>query len=123
MATQEARASGAARHVVVVGADTTCVRLVEELVRAGEQLVVIAHGPRGQEAVEDLSSLGATVLTTSAVRIADLQRAQVTLAKAVVILGDDDVFAVRVALAIEELVPDIRFVIEMSNPNIGRKLT
>ena len=32
------------QHVVVVGADTTTVRLAEELVRSGEQLVVIAHG-------------------------------------------------------------------------------
>ena len=32
------------QHVVVVGADPTTVRLAEELVRSGEQLVVIAHG-------------------------------------------------------------------------------
>ncbi len=32
------------QHVVVVGADSTSVRLVEELSRAGEQLLVLAHG-------------------------------------------------------------------------------
>ena len=36
------------QHVVVVGADTT-VRLAEELVRSGEQLVVIAHGDRHRD--------------------------------------------------------------------------
>ena len=33
---------GLRHHVVVVGADSTSVRLVEELARAGEQLVVVA---------------------------------------------------------------------------------
>ena len=36
--------SAARQQVLVVGADTTTVRLVEELVRAGEQLVALAHG-------------------------------------------------------------------------------
>jgi Trk K+ transport system NAD-binding subunit len=121
--TEPAAAAGLRQHVVVVGADTTCVRLVEELVRAGEQLVVIAPGERGRANVEDLRELGATVLASQHVREADLRRAGVAAAKAAVILGDDDVFAVRVALAIEELAPGLRFVIEMSNPNIGGKLT
>jgi Trk K+ transport system NAD-binding subunit len=124
MAEQEPGAeAGPRQHVVVVGADTTCVRLVEELVRAGEQLVVIAAGERGRDNLDDLRELGATVITAQNVRQADLRRAGVTQAKAAVILGDDDVFAVRVALAIEELAPGLRFVIEMSNPNIGSKLT
>ena len=125
MAEQEPGAEAAPRqHVVVVGADTTCVRLVEELVRAGEQLVVIAPGERGRDNLDDLRELGATVITSqSNVRQPDLRRAGVAQAKAAVILGDDDVFAVRIALAIEELAPGLRFVIEMSNPNIGGKLT
>jgi Trk K+ transport system NAD-binding subunit len=125
MSEQEPGAEVAPRqHVVVVGADTTCVRLVEELVRAGEQLVVIAPGERGRDNLDDLRELGATVITSRFnVRQADLMRAGVAQAKAAVILGDDDVFAVRVALAIEELAPGLRFVIEMSNPNIGGKLT
>jgi Trk K+ transport system NAD-binding subunit len=39
-----------------------------------------------------------------------------------VILGDDDVLAVRVALAIEELNPGCRLVLEMANPTLGEKL-
>lgn len=123
MATPGASSSAPLRqHIVVIGADTTCVRLVEELTRAGELLVVLAPGERGREVAEDLTALGARVITTSRLKVADFHRAQVSLAKAVVILGDDDVFAVRVALAIEEILPSMRFVIEMSNPNIGGKL-
>jgi hypothetical protein len=124
MAEQEPGAeAGPRQHVVVVGADTTCVRLVEELVRAGEQLVVIAPGERGRDNIDDLRELGATVIAAQNVRQSELRRAGVAQAKAAVILGDDDVLAVRVALAIEELAPGLRFVIEMSNPNIGGKLT
>ena len=35
---------GLRQHVVVIGADTTSVRLVEELTRGGEQVLVLAHG-------------------------------------------------------------------------------
>jgi voltage-gated potassium channel Kch len=99
MATPGASSSAPLRqHIVVIGADTTCVRLVEELTRAGELLVVLAPGERGREVAEDLTAFGARVITTSRLKVADFHRAQVSLAKAVVILGDDDVFAVRVAL-------------------------
>ena len=53
------------QQVLVVGADTTAVRLVEELVRAGEQLVVLAHGQPDPDVVADLEALGATVITAS----------------------------------------------------------
>jgi Trk K+ transport system NAD-binding subunit len=110
------------QRVVVVGATTTSVRLVEELVRAGERLVVIAHGSIDPDIVADLAELGAEVITANHVREADLIRAGVPEAKAAVILGDDDVFAVRMALAIEEMRSGVRLVIEMANPNFGDKL-
>ena len=111
------------QHVVVVGADTTTVRLVEELARGGEQLVVLAHGLVDEDAVSDIAGFGAQVIVTHHVREADLRGAGVDRAKAVVILGDDDVHAVRVALMIEELAPGVRLVIEMANPKLGGTLT
>ena len=39
------------------------------------------------------------------------------------ILGDDDVRAIRVALVVEELAPNVRIVIEMTNPRLGGRLT
>ncbi|MET0693518.1 MAG: NAD-binding protein [Propionibacteriaceae bacterium] len=110
------------QHVVVVGADTTAVRLVEEMVRAGEHLVVIGHGRFDPSVVTQLERLGAEVIVTAHVEEADLDRAGVRRAKAAVILGDDDVVAVRVALAIEEMRPECRLVLEMSNPTLGEKL-
>ena len=51
--------AGPRQPVVVVGADTTAVRLVEELVRAGEHLVVVAHGQLDTGVVTRLERLGA----------------------------------------------------------------
>lgn len=110
------------QHVVVVGADTLSVRLVEELVRAGEQLVVIASTEVEPDIVADLTGLGARVVRAATVREEALVAAGVPHAKAAVVLGDDDVLAVRVALAIEELNPAVRLVIEMGNPNLGDRL-
>jgi hypothetical protein len=44
-------------------------------------------------------------------------------ARAAVILGHDDVQALRVALVVDELAPGLRIVIEMTNPQLGTRLT
>lgn len=112
------------QHIVVVGADTTAVRLVEELVRGGEQLVVLAHGPLDSDAVVEIQSLGAEVVVVQhRVTETDLRSVRVGAAKAAVILGDNDVLALRVALMVEELAPNVRLVVEMTNPLLGGKLT
>ena len=53
------------QHVVVVGADTTTVRLAEELVRSGEQLVEIAHGENPRGAIADIEALGCQMIIAS----------------------------------------------------------
>ncbi len=99
-------ASSAARQqVLVIGADTTTVRLVEELARAGEQLVVLAYGLIDPDVVAEIQALGGEVITTSSVHETALRSAGVERAKAAVILGDNDVLAIRVALMISELAP------------------
>lgn len=54
--TQGAVLGAFGQHILVVGADTTSVRLVEELVRAGEYLVVLAHGDVDRDCVEDIQT-------------------------------------------------------------------
>lgn len=110
-------------HIVVVGADTTTVRLVEELVRGGERVVVLAPGtPEGGVMAETKSIGGQVIAVPHRVGEADLRRAEVAAARSVVILGDDDVAALRLALMAEELAPGVRLVIEMTNPRLGGKL-
>ena len=114
---------GLRHHVVVVGADSTSVRLVEELTRAGEQLVVLAPSRSIGAVTAEIQALGGRLLVADHVREAELRLAGIERAKAAVILGDDDVQALRVALVVDELAPGIRLVIEMANPRLGGRLT
>ena len=75
------------------------------------------------DVVTEIQALGGEVIITSSVREAPLRLAGVERAKAAVILGDNDVRAIRIALMIAELAPGLRQVIEMTNPRLGSKLT
>src|ERR687893_413538 len=56
------------QHVVVVGADNTTVRLVEELIRAGEQLVVVTPRSAPGDLTTEIAALGAQLMVTDRVR-------------------------------------------------------
>jgi Trk K+ transport system NAD-binding subunit len=114
---------GLRHHVVVVGADSTTVRLVEELTRAGEQLVVVAPSRSVGAVTAEIEALGGRLLVADHVREHELRLAGIAEAKAAVLLGDDDVQALRVALIVDELAPGLRIVIEMTNPRLGGRLT
>lgn len=113
---------GMADHVVVVGSDTITVRLAEELERAGEQTVIVISGPEDPDLVDELEAIGADVISAGRVRERDLITAGIERAKAAVIVDDDDVFVIRVALAVEELNPEVRLVLGMSDPKLGHRL-
>ncbi|WP_375425243.1 potassium channel family protein [uncultured Friedmanniella sp.] len=92
--------------------------------RAGEQLVVLASGAVDLDAVTDISALGAQlVVVRHRVGEADLRGVDVGAAKAVVILGDNDVLALRLALMIEELAPGVRLGDRDDHPLLGGKLS
>lgn len=111
-------------HVVVVGGTSTAVRLVDELERAGEQVqaLVVTGGGTDPGVVADLAELGAEAYPVAQVRETELRLVGTERARAVVILGFDDVFTLRVALAVEELKPGVRQVLELANPNFAARL-
>lgn len=73
--------------------------------------------------VADVAALGVDVIHPHPVHEDDLRAAGVDRATSAVILGDDDVRAVHLALMLEELAPGLRLVIEMSNPQLVAKLS
>ncbi|HLT60329.1 MAG TPA: NAD-binding protein [Microlunatus sp.] len=115
-------AGEATDHIVIIGSSSTTIRLADELERAGERVIVIVHGAAEPGVVADLELLGAEVVRSQQVRPEELRRAGIEQAKAAAIVGDDDVFAIRVALAVEELNPDLRLVIELNNRELGKRL-
>ena len=71
----------------------------------------------------EIQALGGQLLVADHVREPELRMAGIERARAAVILGDDDVQALRVALVVDELAPGVRIVIEMTNPQLGSRLT
>ncbi|MGJ6979359.1 NAD-binding protein [Aestuariimicrobium soli] len=109
--------------IVVIGATSTSVRLVEELEKAGVRVVVLVTTDVPEWMVEDYVSFGAEVVQVRALRAEGLRRAEVPRAETVVVLGQDDVEAMRLALLVEELNPGARLLLEMSNPQLSGKLS
>lgn len=109
---------------MVVGGTTTAVRLVEELERAGEQVQALVVTGTGTDpgVVDDLAELGAEAYPVTHVRENELRLVGADRARSVVVLGFDDVFTTRVALAVEELQPGVRQVLELANPNFSDRL-
>ncbi len=122
MTTPATASEPALDRVVIVGAEPTAVRLVEELDRSGEKLTVLGLESASPSTLAELTALPVEFVTAVRVGERELRAVHVERAKAVVILGSDDVAVVRIALAVEELNPHARLVLELSNPNLGEKL-
>lgn len=110
------------QHIVVVGAQSTALRLVEELERAGERVVVVVGPDTDPDTVDDLVGFGAETVVARRIGESTLLRANVAQAKAAVLFGSDDVEQLQVALAIEEANPHCRIILELANPRLGRRL-
>lgn len=114
-------------HVVVIGSSSTAVRLVDELERAGERVMVLVvddatHDDVGYYA-RQMAEAGAEIRTVTTVREAELRQVNVAAARAAVVLGFDDVATTRIALALDELNPKLRLVLELSHPSFADRLS
>lgn len=117
--------------VFVIGATTTAVRLVDELERAGERAIAVVPQSGAAEAegeatqgwvLDELAESGAEVHTVPVVRESRLVELGIARARAAVVVGMPDVTSLRLALALEELAPQARVVLELANPELGARL-
>ncbi|WP_409485623.1 NAD-binding protein [Arsenicicoccus dermatophilus] len=110
-------------HVLVVGVETTTIRVADELVRGGTPVVVVGTPAADRDLVAELRGLaGVELLEVPRVRDAVLQEADASHARAVVVLGRDEVEVTRVALAVAESTPAARLVLEVVNDDFGNRL-
>ena len=107
-------------HVVLCGLNELGYRTLEELVRLGEEVVVVARSPSG-ELVHGAEELGATLLSGSYRDPAVLRAADVARARAMVVTEDDDVGNLHAALVAQELNPLLRIRLRMFNQEVGRR--
>ena len=110
-------------QIVVIGATTTALRLVEELEKSGERVLVVMPGQPDPGVAHDLTASGAEVVASGVVREAQLRAAAISRASSVVVLGQDDVEVMRIALLVEELAPAVPMVVEMSTPTLSEAMS
>ena len=115
------------RSVVIRGSARTTLRVVSELIDSGEQVVAVVN-PNSPH-IDRMRELGArvipaAVLSESVLRSVgiDGDRRRPSRARALVMMEASDVRNVHGALAARDLDPNLRIVIEMINPRLGRQL-
>lgn len=113
--------SGEGGHYVVCGADSTAVRVVEELRRFDEQVIAIVPDADTDRAREMLA-VGAELIVAPRPHEGALREAGVGVAQAVALVEPDDVRNVYTALTAEELNPDLRLVVHIVDPRLGSYL-
>jgi Trk K+ transport system NAD-binding subunit len=122
MMDMEAPAPAAAGgQVVLCGLNELGYRTLEELVRLGEDVVVIVRSP-AEELAHGARELGATLVPGNYRDQAVLRAAGVAVASALVVTEDDDVGNLHAALAAQELNPRLRMRLRMFNRELGRRV-
>ncbi|MFF0342242.1 NAD-binding protein [Kribbella sp. NPDC004875] len=116
------------RRVVVCGSDRTMLRVVTELVSSGERVTAIVN-PASRH-YDRIGELGATVMGARVISESLLRRAGVdaaddgtpSTARALVLLDTDDVHNVHTALTARDMDPELRIVVQMVNPRLGKQM-
>jgi Trk K+ transport system NAD-binding subunit/multidrug transporter EmrE-like cation transporter len=102
-------------------------RVVTELVSSGEQVTAIVNpGSRHFDRIGELGArvVGVRVVSESVLRRAgiDADRKRLSAARALVLLDADDVHNVHTALTARDMDPDLRIIVLMVNPRVGKQL-
>ncbi|HEY9475175.1 MAG TPA: NAD-binding protein, partial [Mycobacteriales bacterium] len=108
-------------HFIVCGCEPLTVRLVEELRRLDEDVVVIMPSRRDGMA-RAVRALGAAVVESTRPDSEAFRRARLPTARAMALVDQDDVGNIRTALAAQEQNPQLRLVIRMFNSALGERV-
>jgi Trk K+ transport system NAD-binding subunit len=108
-------------HVIVCGLAGVGLRTVEQLHLAGVQVVVIDDRPDGR-LTPIVRAWGVPQVEGSSRLPRTLARAGLAGAAALVCVQDDDLHTLETALLAREARPDVRIVVQIRNPAVGRAL-
>ena len=108
-------------HVIVCGLHSVGLRIVEELNLSGVPAVVIDDHPDPALA-RQLADWGVPHVPASSRSAATLADAGLAGATAVICALDDDLVTLETALLTRELRADVRVVVQLGNPGVGRAL-
>ena len=108
-------------HVVVCGLGNVGFRVVEELLRAGERVVVIERA-RDSRFMATARRLGVAIIIGDAAVLEVLRQANAATARAVVAATDSELVNLEVALLARELNPRQRVVLRLSDSRLAQTL-
>jgi Trk K+ transport system NAD-binding subunit len=108
-------------HVIVCGLKGVGLRTVEQLHISGVPVVVIDEDPDPKLA-RVVEGWGVDQIHQSASLGDGLNRAGIDRAIAVVCAETSDLASLEIALRVHELRPDVRLVVQLANPSVGRAL-
>jgi Trk K+ transport system NAD-binding subunit len=109
-------------HVIVCGLGGVAMRTIEQLHLSGVAVVVVADGGQTQRQ-QALVRWGIPRIAASARDQTALVAAGLAGAVAVVCAMDDDLIGLETSLLILRVRPDVRLVVQLSNPAVGRALS
>jgi voltage-gated potassium channel len=118
---QVAIASTYSGHVVVCGLGRDGYRVVEQLLKFGEDVVGVERNEQGQF-LDAIRGLGVPVIISDARRPGALNKAGIERATAVVVCTENDLVNLIIALEARELHPNIRVVMRMFDAELARKM-
>jgi Trk K+ transport system NAD-binding subunit len=112
---------GSDGHVIVCGLHGVGLRTVEQLHQSRVPVVVVDDAPEARLAAV-VEGWGVTLIRRSA-RIGDgLAGAGLDRAQAVICVESDELATLEIAMRVREARPDVRLVVLMANPSVGRAL-
>jgi Trk K+ transport system NAD-binding subunit len=109
-------------HIIVCGLDDVGLRTVEQLYLAGVQVVVVEDDADAR-LVRVVRGWGVPVVVGSPRLIETMDEAGLADAVAVICVLADDLHTIEAALLTRENRPDIRVVVQLRNPAVGRALS
>lgn len=108
-------------HVILCGLGTVGFRVLEELVALGEQVFVIERDGGG-EFVARARELGAEVLIGDARTENLLRSLNVSSARAVLIVTDDDLANLEIAMDVREIRTDVPIIVRLFDQRLAQKV-
>jgi Trk K+ transport system NAD-binding subunit len=118
---QVAMASTFRNHVIVCGVGKVGFRVILELLKFDREIVAIESDPQGRF-VEKVQGLGIPVIIADARRSANIIKAGVQHADAIVPCTEDELSNLDIALDAREINPNIKVVMRMYDPDLARRI-
>lgn len=108
-------------HVVLVGLGKVGVRVLEQLIRLREDVVVLDRDPQNEH-LAFAEKHGVPFLIGNSRQVGILEDLNITQAKSLIAATDDDLANLEVALDARKACPSIRVVMRMFDPELAGKI-